>query len=309
MNKILAGVAAAGVAAAIALGVRAQLDRVPAAEAPLAPAPVTVQQPEADAAAIDASATSAAAEEHGSDGAQPDRVAASGGAEASQAAPLPAQTPAPAGQSPPPTPPATPSGGVAQDAALILRRASEAYARVETLRADFVQQIENPLLRSRTTSTGTIFQRRPDRFLMRFSDPEGDVIVSDGVYFWVYYPSVDARQVIRAPAGEGRAGAVDLQAQFLGDPQRRFAATLHGSEAVAGRSAHVLTLVPREAAPYRQLKVWVDANDHLVRRFEITEESGAVRRFELSDVQVNTRLGDDLFRFSPPAGAHVIDRG
>jgi outer membrane lipoprotein carrier protein len=310
MNKILAGVAAVGVAAAIALGVRAQLDRMPAEETPAAEtprAPATPVDPDAPATAIDDEA-----EENGSGVVEPAPVAARDGSAAPspvQPPASPAQPPVSAAQPQPAPPPAATSGETAQDAAAILRRASEAYARVETLRADFVQQIENPLLRSRTASSGTIFQRRPDRFLMRFSDPEGDVIVSDGVYFWVYYPSVDARQVIRAPAGEGRAGAVDLQAQFLGDPQRRFAATLHGREEVGGRRAHVLTLVPREAAPYRQLKVWVDANDHLVRRFEITEETGAVRRFELSNLQVNGRLGDDLFRFTPPAGAQVIDRG
>jgi len=195
------------------------------------------------------------------------------------------------------------------DVAAILQRASAAYAEVRSLQADFVQRTENPLLRRTITSRGTIYQRRPDRFLMRFSEPEGDVIVSDGGHIWVYYPSVDEKQVVRMPAGAGGAGGVDLQAQFLGDPMKRFTPTYEGREEVAGRSAYVVTLDPREPVGYRRLKVWIDARDHLVRRFELTEENGSVRRFELTNLRINPSLGEELFRFTPPAGAHVVDRG
>lgn len=191
----------------------------------------------------------------------------------------------------------------------VLRHAAAAYRKVRSLRADFVQHIENPLLGSSTTSRGTLYERRPDRLLLRYSEPAGDVIVGDGHVFWIYYPSVDPKQVIRAPAGPGAAGGVNLQSQFLGDPVARFHATLHGRENVAGRTAYVVTLVPRRPAGYKSLKVWIDARDWLARRFEITEESGAVRHFDLSDLRTNIPLQDALFRFTPPAGAHVIDRG
>jgi hypothetical protein len=117
----------------------------------------------------------------------------------------------------------------------------------------------------------------------------------------------DPRQVIRTSPGGG-AGALDLQAHFLGDPVERFRAELHGQETLDGRTTHVMTLTPRERTSFRALKVWVDARDHLVRRFEIVEENGSVRRFDLSGLELNPRLPDDLFRFTPPAGARVVDR-
>ncbi len=191
----------------------------------------------------------------------------------------------------------------------ILTRAAEAYAAVRTLRADFEQSTENPVLRRTTTSRGTIFQARPDRFLMRFSQPEGDRIVADGQYIWVYYPSIDAQQVIRMRAGAGGAGGVDLQAQFLGDPTTRFDATHQGVESVGGRAADVLVLTPRSAGNFRTLKVWVDQRDHLVRRFEITEHNGVIRRFLLRNLTPGADVEDSLFRFTPPEGAHVVARG
>jgi outer membrane lipoprotein carrier protein len=221
----------------------------------------------------------------------------------------PPSPPASAPPASPPTaspPPASPSPGqqaVSTDA--ILRATSRRYEQVQSMQAEFEQQMRNPLLGQTTRSSGTLYQRQPDRFLMQFSDPEGDIIVSDGQYFWLYYPSVDARQVIRTPRGPQ---GLDLHAQFIGDPVNRFQATSHGRESVRGRDAHVLTLVPREPLGYRTLKVWIDVDDHLVRRFELTEENGNVRQFELRNVVVNPSLPDRLFQFTPPAGAQVITR-
>jgi outer membrane lipoprotein carrier protein len=214
-------------------------------------------------------------------------------------------------QDSPATPPATaPAQNEAQEdeGARILRAASAAYEPVRSLQADFTLRTSNPVLRSATTSRGTLYQRQPDRILLRFSEPQGDVIVGDGTYFWVYYPSTDAEQVLQAPASQAGSGGVDLKAQFVGDPVTRFRYTLQGEESVGGRTAHVLTLVPRTRADYTQLKVWVDTGDSLVRRFEITEHNGGVRRFDLENLRINPALADDLFRFTPPAGARVVRR-
>lgn len=223
------------------------------------------------------------------------------------------------GQTAAPPPPSSPVGGEQPDAgdaarhapdpATILERASAAYSDVRSLQADFTMAMTNPLLRRTTNSRGTLYQQRPDRIALRFSEPDGDVIVGDGRYFWIYYPSVDAQQVIRMPASQGAAGGVDLQAQFLGNPVERFDATLHGTERVSGRDAYALTLVPRGPAGYEQLRVWLDTEDYLARRFEITEETGTVRRFDLTGLRINGSIAQDIFRFSPPADARVVERG
>lgn len=187
----------------------------------------------------------------------------------------------------------------------ILRATSRAYEDLRSFRATFEQTLQNTLLGRTTRSVGTLYQRQPDRFLMDFSDPAGDRIVSDGRYFWMYFPSVDAKQVIRSSGG---ARGLDLHSQFIGDPVERFETTYHGTEAVHGRRAHVMTLVPRQALGYQRLKVWIDANDHLVRRFELTENNGNIRHFVLDDLTKNPSLSDDLFEFTPPAGSQVVER-
>lgn len=197
----------------------------------------------------------------------------------------------------------------ADDVAAVLRRATAAYEGVQSLRADFVMHMRNDLLRQNTTSRGTLYQEGRDRIAVRFTEPAGDLIVGDGQSFYTYYPSVDAQQVLRVPAQGGDVGAVDLRAQFVGNPLERFNATLEGSEAVAGRAAHVVTLVPRQRVDYRSLKVWVDARDGLVRRFEVVEHNGTHRRFDLSGLAVNISIPDATFRFTPPPGVRVVNAG
>lgn len=201
------------------------------------------------------------------------------------------------------------AGQSAVDPYAVLDRASEAYGALSSVRADFRQEARNPLLRRTVRSSGTLFQRQPDLFLMRFDDPAGDVIVGDGEHLWVYYPSVDSAQVVRLPAARG-AGAADLSSQFIGAPRERFRATFRGTEVVGDRPADVLLLEPRAGDEgYQSLVVWIDRRDGLARRFEINEANGLVRRFELSALRRNPDLPADLFRFEPPEGVRIVDRG
>lgn len=194
----------------------------------------------------------------------------------------------------------------ATDASPILERAERAYADVRSMQADFVQEVSVPLLDRTQRSAGRIYHRRPDRFLMDFSDPADDVIVADGRYLWMYYPSADPRQVLRTTL-DAAGGSVDLQREFLSDATRRFDAVHLGVEQVGGRPADVLRLRPRQAAPYTQVKIWVDRGDAMVRRFEIVEQNESVRRLELRNLRPNIELRDDLFSFTPPPGAEVFD--
>ncbi len=312
MKRILIGLLIAGVVLVIALSTRNRLPRVQEAEDTV-PAAVVAPgdsaavrdslRPPGDSAAAD---TGAPAPSDTASGFPPVRPPESDAPDDARGPAAPAQVDGRDAAG------AVPAAAVqsAQNPAVneILERAAAAYENVRSMQAEFTMTMTNPLLRRTTNSRGTLYQRRPDRIALRFSEPAGDVIIGDGRHFWIYYPSVDEQQVIRMPAGQGAAGGVDLHAQFVGDPTERFRATLHGTEQVAGRPAHVLTLEPRGPVAYTALRVWLDTDDYLARRFEIVEESGAVRRFEFTRLRTNLTLEDATFRFTPPAGARIVDR-
>jgi chaperone LolA len=252
----------------------------------------------------DTAATAAPATAAGQPDAGAQAPAASPGADAPVSAGSGTASPATPGAA---APAAAPARGGRQDANAILRRVEQTAAGIRTLEADFVQTLHVPLLNTDRTSRGKLYQRKPDRFLMRFTEPAGDVMVADGRHFWIYYPSSDRTQVVRTSIAEGGEQA-DFQRQFLSNATERFVATLNGEETVAGRPTYALTLVPRRSSPYKVIRVWVDREDSMVRRFEMTEENDSVRRLELRNLRVNHSLGDALFAFTPPAGTQVIDQ-
>jgi outer membrane lipoprotein carrier protein len=193
------------------------------------------------------------------------------------------------------------------DADAILTRASQAYQGVQTISSEFVQKIEIRALETEKEGRGVIFQKRPNYFLMRFAEPRGDLVVADGQYFWMYYPSAQPDQVIRTAIERTSEGAT-LGSQFLVDPTERYVATYVQQESLEGRPAHLLALVPKFEAPYTLVRVWIDAADYLVRRFEIHEETETIRTITLRNLRTGVALPDSLFRFTPPPGVEVFTR-
>ena len=197
---------------------------------------------------------------------------------------------------------------VAQDPATALgalERAAERYRKVNAICADFDQVIEVRLLGRRVESAGRVCQQRPNLFSMRFSDPEGDMVISDGRDFWVYYPSVDEEQVMRQPAAAS-PGRHDFFREFLDDPARKYSAEDGGAEDVGGRACRVVSLTPATGAAYRGARLWLDAEGHLIRRLELHEKSGNIRTVTLSNLDLAPTLAPDLFTFEVPEGARVM---
>ena len=190
----------------------------------------------------------------------------------------------------------------------LLARAEATYEGLTSMRARFDQKIEIKLLGRERTGSGDWYQKGRGRFKMDFSEPEGDLIVADGATLWLYYPSTHPGQVIRSTidANTTGAGMVDLQGRIFEEAARAYDAVLEGRRDVAGHATWLISLTPRAESPYRRVRVWVDVESLLVRRFEITEENETVRTVELHDLDPNASIPDEVFSFTPPAGTDVF---
>lgn len=197
---------------------------------------------------------------------------------------------------------------VAQSADSIVDRAVAAFQNVATLRADFTQTVRDEMIGTNSTSRGEFLQQRPNRFAMRWRQPPGDVILSDGSWLWVYLPSSAPNQVVKSAIAGTRGQSPDVVAEFLERPRDRFTITWVRPEPVRGRPADVLSFVPKQAGgAYRRVLLWIDRQDDLPHQVEITEASGAVRRVTLDRVRINAPLPASAFAFRPPPGARVVD--
>jgi outer membrane lipoprotein carrier protein len=201
-------------------------------------------------------------------------------------------------------PPASP-----QDAPGIVGRAAKVYRSLSSLRADFVQVIDNPMIDS-AESKGTLMQAGPGKFAMRFSDPPGEAIVIDGQHVWVYTPSTVPGQVVRmaVPSG-GPAYGYNLLAWLLDRPNERYRASYLGRGRVDGRTTDVVQLVPAVPdLPFTKAVLWLDRQDALPRRLQIQEQSGASRQLDLRHIRVNESLPERNFTFKVPNGVRVVDQ-
>ena len=190
----------------------------------------------------------------------------------------------------------------------IMEEAGSRYRSINAFCADFRQTLEVPLLGETHDSRGRLCQAKPDLFAMRWTDPEGDVVVADGEYFWVYYPSADPRQVLQF-AMEVRPGGLDFHREFLENPGEKYALEFLGSDTLDGGETLVISATPRLPSAFTQARLWLDAEALLIRQVRLGMENGSVRTVTLNQILLDPPPDAHRFRFTPPPGAQVIRRG
>jgi outer membrane lipoprotein carrier protein len=199
----------------------------------------------------------------------------------------------------------------AQSADATLDRAVDAWSKVRTARATFEQTLTNSLTGSSANARGEFQEQRPNKLSIRFTDPAGDRIVSDGSAVWVYLPSSTPGQVIKRRATDNGAVPIDITGEFLDNPRSKYEISAGASGNVAGHPAHELVLVPKangRGAAFERARVWVDDDDGLVRQFEVVESSGVTRRIRITSLEVNVPIDRGTFTFTPPTGVRVVER-
>jgi outer membrane lipoprotein carrier protein len=200
-----------------------------------------------------------------------------------------------------------PATAPAQSAQDIIDRAATAYARLNSMKAEFRQTLTNPLTGSTQTSTGQILRKKPNLLSITFNT--GDRVAADGSTIWAYLPSSVPGQVIKMPYKGSGVGSVDLADQFLNSPRARYNATLAGTATIGGRPTHAVTLVPkRQSSSFNRGKVWIDDVDYSIRQIEVEGASGLTRRVVITSFTPNPSISQSAFRFSPPKGVKIVDQ-
>ena len=195
----------------------------------------------------------------------------------------------------------------AQSADAIIDRAVAAYARLNSMRAEFRQTLTNPLTGNSQTTSGVILRKKPNLLSITFES--GDRVAADGSTLWVFLPSSVPGQVMRMPYTGSNASTVDPAEQFLNAPRTRFTVTSSGTANVSGRATHAVTLVPKRAnAGFTSAKVWIDDADSSIRQFDVESANGLKRHVVITSFTPNPELSKSTFRFAVPKGAKIVDQ-
>lgn len=193
------------------------------------------------------------------------------------------------------------SGAAAALAGDALQALRDFSAQARSGRAEFTQTVTTPDGSRRRTSSGRFEFLRPDRFRFTYAKPFAQQIVADGRKVWLY--DVDLNQVTVRDAAKA-LGATPAALLAGAGLERDFElAALPARDGLDWVQA-----LPRrkDGAPVTSLRVGFRAG--VLAALEITDAFGQQSVLRFAEVALNVPLGEDAFRFAPPAGADVIEQ-
>ncbi len=197
----------------------------------------------------------------------------------------------------------------AQDStATPLDRAAQLYGAASAIRATFEQTLTIPGTPAPLISRGELFQRGTTHFALRFSEPAGDAIVSDGSALWIYLPSTQPGQVLKLSVGAG--ASLNFLGQLLTAPRKDNIVAPLPDDSVGHHRTAVYSLTPRQSAgaPFTRATVWIGRDDGLLWQLEFVAAVGGTRRVRFLQIHTGAAFPDNAFAFAVPPGVKIVDQ-
>jgi outer membrane lipoprotein carrier protein len=168
------------------------------------------------------------------------------------------------------------------------------FAGLETLQADFEQQVVDEEGRLQQSSQGHMWIMRPGRFRWDYEEPYRQQLVADGTRLWSY--DEDLEQVTVQAAGEVLTATPAML--LSGEKPLEQVFTLEN----AGDSVRLLPKT--DDSNITALNLYLE--DGLLHEITAQDSFGNTTTFRFSKLERNPPLPADLFIFVPPAGADVV---
>jgi chaperone LolA len=178
-------------------------------------------------------------------------------------------------------------------------RAQRYLDELTSLSADFSQTLLDPSGKVMQVSQGTLQLKRPGRFRWDYAPPHEQLVIADGKRLWLYDPELEQVTVKTLDATLGSTPAMLLS----GTGKLRDAYDVAREYEQDGMSWVELT--PRQTeGDFARVRLAFSGND--LQRMELTDTLDQTTRIELSNVERNPAIADDLFSFTPPPGTDIV---
>ncbi|HEX7385265.1 MAG TPA: outer membrane lipoprotein chaperone LolA [Burkholderiaceae bacterium] len=168
-------------------------------------------------------------------------------------------------------------------------------------RADFAQTVTSPDGKRTKTSSGRFEFERPNRFRFEYTKPFEQLIVGDGQKVWIYDADLNQVSSRKIDQALGATPAALLAGASL---ERDF--ELQPLPDADGMSWVQATPRQKEGSTVQSLKVGFRGGE--LAAIEITDSFGQRSHIDFRQFATNVKLPAQDFRFTPPAGADVIEQ-
>jgi outer membrane lipoprotein-sorting protein len=180
--------------------------------------------------------------------------------------------------------------------------------------ANFVWDQYQKVINETDSQKGKIYYRRQNQEMqiaIEISEPERKSVLYSGGKVRMYQPKID--QVTEYDAGKNKSDVEGFLALGFGgsgrDLQKSYEVKYVGKETVAGVEAEKLELVPKSAKVRNNISrflLWIDPARGVSVQQQLFEPSGDYRLSKYSDIQINQKVPDDVFKLKTSGKTRVI---
>ncbi len=162
--------------------------------------------------------------------------------------------------------------------------------------------------------SGRLYYQKPGKIRYEFSQPAGNLIVSDGRIMWFYIRRLNAVGKQELTLKKKNASNRDV---FTADPSsglKRLFRKYHyrfdtpeQPRKFNDGTFFVLDMEQREKiGGYERIRLFVDSESYLVRRAEASDGYGKQTSISFSDINTSRKLEGKLFQYQPDDGVRVV---
>jgi outer membrane lipoprotein carrier protein len=194
------------------------------------------------------------------------------------------------------------------DLPTVLERMQKRYDQAKDFHARFSQNYSRAMVGRATLSTGTITFKKPGRMRWDYDKPEPRMFLSNGQVLWLYEPS--EKQAFKQDLKTSQLPAALAFLMGKGKITDEFEVTF-AKDAKHGRPGdYRLALAPKQPqSAYKSMLFVVDPKEFLVRESVLVDSQGNTNHFTFDGLEVNGKVADSVFKWTPPAGVRVVDTG
>jgi outer membrane lipoprotein carrier protein len=171
---------------------------------------------------------------------------------------------------------------------------------VKTGRAAFTQTVTAADGARKKTSSGSFEFARPNRFRFAYAKPFEQLIVADGAKVWIFDTDLNQASSRKLSQAIGATPAALLAGASL---EQDF--TLSAQPARDGMQWALATPKTKDGA-FQSMRVGFRGKE--LAAVEITDSFGQRSSLQFTRFEPNAVVAPESFRFTPPAGADVIEQ-
>jgi outer membrane lipoprotein-sorting protein len=203
------------------------------------------------------------------------------------------------------------------DAAALERVLSQMDAAAKSFRsaqANVVWDRYDSVVKESDTEKGKVYFRREGgeiQMAADFTEPDKKYVIYGGGKVQVYQPKID--QVNEYDAGKNRADVESFLVLGFGgaghDLQKSYDVKYVGPETVNGVAAQKLELTPKSAHlrnNIARILLWIDPARGISVQQQFFEPGGNYRLVKYSDIQMNQKIPDNVFKLKTTPKTKVI---